>query len=450
MRSSDSHAPVTKPLTRAEALILCGVAAAILLCSRNVLWLDEWDVIGALLLEVKKQGLRPDLLWAPHNEHRMPLPRLIFVLLHGQGLHLLVGQLLSLGVLVLAYRRLLPLLRSATHSPALFPPPAPPPALQHAGPALLCLFFFSFGQKENLLWSMQLAWHLELLGLLLALLAIDRPLDGRFWQGALLAFLCSAHWMILIPLSLIHFLLRLLYRGHRPISTFEIAAGLLRLVILGGLFVVYVRGVQTQGLAEFVTFARQQPLSVGLYFVRFLGAPFYWHGISATRELTLPGGLIFLTLFALLIYNHRKQIKEKVLPEIWLPLATMAIASLICIGRARGDLAQASDSRYQVCVIFGWLGILGGVLRSPGLWRRRPVRALVALVLTASLLGSLVGLVTMVRRDRTDRIQGERCLTERLQNGRPSGDPACERLLYPDAARQEALTRELAAIGVLR
>lgn len=407
-----------KQLSLSEWLIVAAVATAVAaaaaLGSAGTEAGDAargWDAVGPFLDEVRRNGLSLPLLWSPHEEHRLPLPRLLFLLVHGSSPHPRLGLLLSLLLLAGTYRLLLPLLRSATHSGSAFPEPAPPSTVLAVLPALLCLCFFSLAQLEGLLRADQLAAHLFTLGLVMALLGIERPLSGRFWLGTVLALASSGYWVVLLPLAALQLGLRVLYRrpgrGHRPLSAGEAAAGGLRLALLGGLLLLYLRHLPTEPLASSLAAAVARPLGTARELLVLLGGPFLFTPSLVTKGLggglaglpglpALLGGLGFLTLFSMLIYNHRKQIKERILPELWLPLAAIALSALICISRA-GELTPAAVSRYQAFVIFGWIGLLCGVLRSPGLWRRPALRAMVALVVVGFVLGSIGGLAALAR-----------------------------------------------------
>ncbi|MFO0573339.1 MAG: hypothetical protein U1A78_05040 [Polyangia bacterium] len=412
-----------KQLSLSEWLIVGAVAAAVAAAAAlgdvgtgTAGAARGWESVGPFLDEVRRNGLSLPLLWSPHEEHRLPLPRLLFLLVHGSSPHPRLGLLLSLLLLAGTYRLLLPLLRSATHSGSSFPAPAPPSTVLAVLPALLCLCFFSLAQLEGLLRADQLAAHLFTLGLVMALLGIERPLSGRFWLGTALALASSGYWIVLLPLAALQLGLRVLYRrpgrGHRPLSAGEAAAGALRLGLLGGLLLLYLRHLPTEPLASSLAAAAARPLGTARELLVLLGGPFLFtpsllvgHGAgdgaaggpSGFSGLpALLGGLGFLTLFSALIYNHRKQIKERILPELWLPLAAIALSALICISRA-GELTAAEISRYQAFVIFGWIGLLCGVLRSPGLWRRRALRGMVALVVVGFVLGSIGGLAALWR-----------------------------------------------------
>ena len=140
--------------------LLCSSALAfVLVYGRNVPHWDDWDMVP---VATGRQPLTLAWLWAPHNEHRIPLPKLLYVgLVRSCGYDLRAGMVfnvLCLGTLaaglILAARRQ----RGWTSATDAFFP----------------LALLHLGQQQNLLWGFQVSF---LLGTLLV--------------GAILIFLTS-------------------------------------------------------------------------------------------------------------------------------------------------------------------------------------------------------------------------------------------------------------------
>ncbi len=157
----------------AMTVALLGYVAAF---ARDVPWWDDWDLVPVLSGE---EPASPAWLWERHNEHRIPIPKLIHLALaapagadfraapYVNALGLSAGAL----ALILAARRL----RGRTGgADALFP-----------------LALLHWGQYDNLLWSFQVQFvsSTVLFLVALALLATSGPSAGS--GRAILAGLCA-------------------------------------------------------------------------------------------------------------------------------------------------------------------------------------------------------------------------------------------------------------------
>ena len=120
----------------------------------NVPFMDEWEIVPAL---VGEQEITVAWLWSQHNEHRLPLPRLVLLALYKlTGCDFRAGMffnVIALSVLALAMILVATTLRSrASSADAFFP-----------------LVLLHWGHASNLLWSWQVAFVLPtvLAGILL-------------------------------------------------------------------------------------------------------------------------------------------------------------------------------------------------------------------------------------------------------------------------------------------
>jgi hypothetical protein len=431
--------PMERRQRLAAALPFVATAVVVAVLGVNVLKADEWDAIGAFLIDVKQHGLSLAALWAPHNEHRMPLPRLIFALLSWHGPHLVLGMLLSLAVLGLTFaalfRRFVEPALQATRTTS----------LRRSGLAMLfAALYFSFGQKENLLWNFQLAWSLALFGFVHAALALYDRRSGRFFAGLLLCYLCSAHFVALYPLALLDSGRRLA-RAHRTPSFWsEVVTAAGRLIALAALLLLYLRGAPHASLAALRVHAAAHPLQLVGYPLALLGNVHYWHGADPTAPLALLGGLLFIGLLVALWARGQLRLAD---PEAYLFVAMLSLIGVISIGRAAHGLHQALDSRYQPCTLFGWLVLLALVLRKSG--QRAWVPKLVLVCLLNVQLASLSALRAAVVYDHAASARGLACQEALLHAQQTLDRSGCAGLLYPDPARQQALTWALHQLGLL-
>jgi hypothetical protein len=188
-----------QPRSRLAPFVVWGVWAAMTAAllayvwafARDVPWWDDWDLVPVL------SGREPATaawLWKPHNEHRIPVPKLIHLALaapdgpdfraaaYVNALALAAGAL----ALILAARRL----RGHTScADALFP-----------------LALLHWGQYDNLIWSFQVQFICSTVLFLvpLALMMTARP-DALPWRGlavglcALVLPFCGANGAALAP-----------------------------------------------------------------------------------------------------------------------------------------------------------------------------------------------------------------------------------------------------------
>ncbi|HET9727046.1 MAG TPA: hypothetical protein VFP28_09045, partial [Gemmatimonadales bacterium] len=158
----------------------------------NVPSWDDWDMIPTL---THQQPVTWDWLWSQHNEHRVPVPRLVFL-----GLNRLFGvdmrvtmyfDLLLMAGLAAAFMLAAARLRGrASLSDAFFP-----------------LALLSLGQAANLLWGWQLQFYASAVLAGVALLAIVQAGATVSVRGAgmtvglcaLLLPLCGANGLGMVP-----------------------------------------------------------------------------------------------------------------------------------------------------------------------------------------------------------------------------------------------------------
>ena len=157
----------------------------------NVPSWDGWDMVPTATGE---QPVTASWLWSQHNEHRVPVPRLVMLAIYkvagidfrySQCFNVLVTAALALGMIAVARLR-----RGRTDvADAFFP-----------------LLLLNLGQGLNFIWAWQVEFFVStaLAGLLLLVVVgageRPRPRSGA-WAAALLVLLvlCGAHGMVLVP-----------------------------------------------------------------------------------------------------------------------------------------------------------------------------------------------------------------------------------------------------------
>jgi hypothetical protein len=163
------------------ALLLLGAVAFVGIYGSDLPWSDEFDLVPVLT------GDRPvtlSWLWSQHNEHRVPLPRLIQL-----GLHRITGNdfragmlfnVLALGGVALAMLWAAKEVRGRSScADAFFP-----------------LVLLQWGQAENLLWSWQVQFVSSVVLFSVLLVIVVRQGSNLTFSSALLAGMC----LVLLPL----------------------------------------------------------------------------------------------------------------------------------------------------------------------------------------------------------------------------------------------------------
>src|SRR5262245_35311777 len=160
-------AEMTFPRSRSAAIVAWGVwtatlAAALLFIAHyasNVPSWDDWDMVPTL---THNQPVTWDWLWSQHNEHRVPIPRLVF---------LATNRLLGVDMRVTMY---LDVLVMAALAAWLMVTAARQRGRTSAADAFFPLALLSLGQAANLLWGWQLQFFASVALAIVALLAIVR------------------------------------------------------------------------------------------------------------------------------------------------------------------------------------------------------------------------------------------------------------------------------------
>jgi hypothetical protein len=426
--------------------------AALLGLAQPTLWWDEWD-LAAGWLRMRSTGLDLQELWRPHNEHRIALSRLLFYGTAGLGLGTVPLMVLSYLLLGATFRLLVPLVQGAC-------------AGLPRGPRILfqlacAAFFFSWVQWENLLVGAQVAFSSALFGMQMTVRGMsDPPSLGsrcRVAGGLVLAYLSTAHWVVLIPLLLAEQGLRWWRRRLAP----DRWLGLLRLAgaaaVLAAMLALYLHDFEHPPQHPSPLVALAHPEQTVGFLQLFYGNPF------PTGETLLPRGmgtLFLLASCALVILAAKRRIWRTAPPLASLALATLVmvhgVALLIAIGRVGLGPALAMASRYTSFMLAGWLVLLCTAMRlilepsgaegPPAVRRRATVLAglVVAVPLGLGLGASAGKLYQVATWTMPERAAGRACLEEVLADPRllPSRR-TCLQALYPNPERLYRIARQL-------
>jgi hypothetical protein len=176
--------------------------------SRNIPWWDEWDLVPAL------SGNEPALwqwLWSQHNEHRIPLPKVV---------HLALAALTGTDFRAACYFNALALSAAAL---AMIAAARRLRGFTSATDGFFPLALLHWGQRDNLFWGFQVqlvASTVLLLFLVASFLALrDRRPATAILVAGLLAVgmaLCGANGLAVVPALTLFFAVGLLLSGRVP------------------------------------------------------------------------------------------------------------------------------------------------------------------------------------------------------------------------------------------
>jgi hypothetical protein len=181
---------MSAPRSRVGAAIAWGAWAAMLAAAlffvahygSNVPSWDDWDMVPTL---THNQPVSWGWLWSQHNEHRVPVPRLIFL-----GLN----RLMMVDMRVTMY---FDVLMMAALAAAMILTAARLRGRFSAADAFFPLLLLHWGQAANLLWGWQLQFFASVALACVALLAIVRAgATVPVWRAAVTVGMCA----LLLPL----------------------------------------------------------------------------------------------------------------------------------------------------------------------------------------------------------------------------------------------------------
>ncbi|MEL7060527.1 MAG: hypothetical protein AAGN46_10920 [Acidobacteriota bacterium] len=357
---------------RRAALLLAALPPILIigLVARYGVDLPHWDQFEMVpLFQALADGrLGWHQLWAPHNEHRLLLPKAIML---GMGhltrwnlwWELALNIILALGALGIFGQLLLRDLRMDD---------AQQPAGWRAWAALpiASMLIFSPLQWENWIWGWQIQIFLAAL-LTFATVAILARDDGGSWRrlGAAASTTLAAGCSFGSSLFLWPAALPLVVAGPRDVSNGRrLARGVIWCVVAVVFGMVYLQDIARDSppIEDPVAATKLVVSYVAIYLGKAIIGFYGWQ--------SLHGGVGLAACTAILAFLRLDQAWRSAHRNAWLraalPYATfLAFATLVALatasGRAHLGLEQALSSRYNTLANFFWLGALG-------LWTVKP------------------------------------------------------------------------------
>lgn len=306
-----------------------------------------WDMYdGALAFFARFTNGDWSSLWQAHNEHRIVLTKLLFLI----DLNLQDGTTRFLWLVNLALAGLIALVLVA------FLREVPQGRAFAWLPAFLVAVSFSELQKENLYWSFQsqffLAYLLPLAALYLALLSVTRPDRSTNYFAAstglgILSVGTMANGVFALPVLTVYALLTRM--------SWQRVALLVGLSIVG--FVVYFHGMPDNADAPSVLQVLQEkPSRFVRYMLTYLGGPFGKTG----KVLAAVAGLALVVLAVKAAWKHIPRGRASAVEIALLGFMgyILLTALVTAIGRVGFGVGQALSSRYTTPNIMNWCMLL--------------------------------------------------------------------------------------------
>lgn len=311
--------------------------------------MDQWDTLDIYIKHLSGTLTLRDF-WALHNEHRILIPR--FLILADYGIEGGAGYLLVALTLIL----------QAVHALLLGRAFSKAPGTEHGERLLfLCLALlacFWLKQRENFVWSFQVAWMMNGLAASVAAYCAagmhSRMTDGQIWRRFLLLALCCAVASYTLANGIfIGGILFLLFLKARLRSIFLVTW----LLFGAGLAASYLTGYHSTVHSVQHGTVPAQPW---IYLLGYLGGPVLLK--SPATFLGIFAGIAVLVGFLLLCLRFFREESPSFYTRFCFGAGGYVFigALLTTMGRHVFGIMQAGSSRYTTPAVLLWFLVLSG------------------------------------------------------------------------------------------
>lgn len=367
----------------------------------NVPYAEEWDFI-AFFVAHDLGGLRWIDLWAPHNEHRMVVPKIVMLALAPlTRWNLRAEMLLSAALAFLGLLLLLALAR---------------PALAEARPwtriwatFTLSLLVFSLAQVGNWLWGWQVQWYIAVLGAILAIALTTWSLErANPWPHVVAAVLAALVCQYSLASGTVIWVLCaaiLAFHAQRlRLLAFWLAVALASIV-------AYAIGYERPQSLPSLGLALSDPVGLLRYVGYYLAGPFGRHAGNGAAV-----AAVFAALAWIVCRRHWRR------PELfvpWIALAGFVVGNAVLTGIGRLGMGpeQAQTTRYVTISLLMVaatvpLGIVALARVPGGRWpqARRAAGVVGAVALTVSVIATDVRRMRDIREFSQSKAAGRDCV----------------------------------------
>jgi hypothetical protein len=326
----------------------------ILLNGADVPYGDEFAFTG-LAKAMRLGQVSFATLWAPHNEHRILIPRILFIVSNTViGWNPVAMMVLSWSIITgtafFLFQRLT----------AIFDPSKKRLWLALVGLTFLALF--SPIQRENWLWAFQLNLFLVQAGVILSLFLVSLSSIrfairlGLAISCAAVASLSSAQGLMAWPALIITALLT------EETKQRKLAALLLLGLVMALLYWAYFTNYQTPSVGHLTLQGiLREPLAPFLYFLGLLGGPLtFWVPDNLRTRLAITFGSILLLIFGWFCYrNLVKGRRGETASWVGLACFVLAFCLMTAVGRAGFGIDNAVVcSRYTTHTLLLIMAVL--------------------------------------------------------------------------------------------
>jgi len=427
----------------APALVYLGFVAHFAV---NSIYWDEWNLIPLVNAGLRGR-LTLALLWAPHNENRMAVPNLFFLLFAALD-HFDTRAIMFAGALlyVSSYALYLRVYRAWAGRP-----------LGAGWIFLLGFVWFSFVDAGNALWGFQFAWFLIafLLMALLGLLASERLTAWVVAGAALLAFAASfssLQGLLLWPVGFVCLLWRA--EDRRTFLGF-VPAWVVAGVLAAGLYFWHLSLGRAANGGGSVSYAFNHPGHVARYVLSAVGNVFPV-GSSSLFTDQVSGGVVLALALLASVRTFRLPRQGALVP---LPLALVVFGLLFDVvaafGRVSLGVSEALASRYTMANLLLLAGVFAAFarpspsglhirVRRPDPWRVAGAVAGTAILVALAVSGARSGLM-QARKIAAQRRTGAVLMLELATRPSQGAELLADSELYPSWPALQPLLEEARA-----
>jgi hypothetical protein len=319
----------------------------------NIPFWDEWDLVTFVNGTIE-QGIQFDNFFAPHNEHRIFFPRIVFFIsAYLSHFNVKVNMYLSLILVTGMYGLYLVYLKNTIKGKTSFD------KLKRMFFSLILGFCcFNIVQHENILWGFQVGFFMVAAFSVLCFYGLYRGFTEKnsFYLlfSALMGFISafsSIHGLFVFPVIII--ILFLLFLSGEKIPFKYVLFVSICMVIIYTIYFYDYSGVSYHQKYYYIN----SLYKAVLFFFAALGSPFAFRVLPVSTPAIAAGILLFLFGITLTIYSiFKKKVREYIFP-LCLIYFGYAFCGAVAIGRSGSGIGMALLSRYTTFALFAIIGL---------------------------------------------------------------------------------------------